>query len=377
MNILHINKYYSPWLGGVERIVEDLSKNLQADHNVTTLVCQAPGKETTHDIIDDVKVIRAKTLVTLLRLPISFDFFRLFRQHATSADLVLLHHPFPLGFLAYSLLGKKKPLVIFYHADIVKQKRTAALLSFLFKSVLRKATSIIVTSNEVKTRSTLLKGVQDRCIVIPLWINELEYKNTQVSQTPLFTQRDSSIPLLLSVGRLVTYKGYEVLLEAMKSVHNAQLLIIGEGPQQTLLETLIKQNQLQNTVFLHPSVPHLTQYYYGSDIFLLPSTTTAEAFGLTQLEAMYCGLPVINTSLPTAVPTISLNKKTGLTVKPGNSIELAQAIQTLVDDIPLRKKYGKAAYERARTHFSKQRSLTLLEKTLHQSLERTSPVKTT
>jgi glycosyltransferase involved in cell wall biosynthesis len=367
MKILHVNKYYSPWIGGIERIVEDLSNNLQASHKVTTLVCNTAGKPTTIDQVGNVEVERAHTWFTLLRLPISTTFFSLFKKHAANADLFLIHHPFPLGFLAYLLFGEKKPLVVFYHSDVVKQTFTAALLAPLFKSTLKHASQIIVTSNELKQNSSLLTDFQDKTTVIPLWINNETLIKPISIESPLFTNHNPNLPLILAVGRLVSYKGYDVLLQAMRNVSNAQLLIIGEGRETNSLKELIEQHNLNDRVFVIPPVAHLAPFYHSADIFVLPSVTPAEAFGLTQLEAMTCGVPVINTSLPTAVPTVSLDKKTGLTVEPGNADELARALQTLIDNPSLRELYGNAGKERARTHFSKQQSMERINEVINLS----------
>jgi rhamnosyl/mannosyltransferase len=87
-------------------------------------------------------------------------------------------------------------------------------------------------------------------------------------------------------------------------------------------------------------------------MFVLPSVNRAECFGLVQLEAMVYGKPVINTSLPTAVPEVSLHGETGLTVEPGNVDQLAEAMNTLINDKDMREKYGAKARERCEQTFS-------------------------
>src|SRR5260370_33437062 len=102
---------------------------------------------------------------------------------------------------------------------------------------------------------------------------------------------------------------------------DATLLIIGKGigtgQEETRLRRIAKS--LGDRVRFLGRVPSLGPYYRAADLFVLPSCGRNEAFGLVQLEAMHCRLPVINTSLPTGVPGVSGHGVTGLTVPPRNS----------------------------------------------------------
>lgn len=365
MKILHVNKFYPPWIGGIETIVSEIAEMLQgAGHANTVLVCQSPIDSKQTEIPGETKVIRTKTLGSLFGMPISFDFLFAFKRAAQNADVILLHHPFPLGFFAAFLFARKKRLVVFYHADIVRQKTVAFLLSPLFHTILSRASDILVTSDRLTHSSPFLRRYQKKCTTIPLWINETNLKQTEeVNRASENIKQRFGQPLILSVGRLVSYKGYEVLIDALQSV-SAHALIIGTGPlKQSLLER-IHRNKLDDRVMIIDPVADLAPYYYAASLFVLPSITNAEAFGIVQLEAMFCGCPVINTSLPTGVSEVSLHNKTGLTVEPKNVIQLSQAINTLTENNVLRKQFSEQAHTRAVTHFSKTRSLEILESVL-------------
>ncbi len=99
----------------------------------------------------------------------------------------------------------------------------------------------------------------------------------------------------------------------------------------------------------------LTAYYHAADLFVLPSVTRAEAFGVVQLEAMSCGVPVICTDLPSGVPWVNRHGESGLVVPPGDPEALRAAIEELLDDESRRREMGDYARERVATEFSLER----------------------
>jgi len=105
----------------------------------------------------------------------------------------------------------------------------------------------------------------------------------------------------------------------------------------------------------------LNAYYHAADLFALASVARSEAFGIVQIEAMAAGLPVVNTSLDSGVPFVSLDGETGLTVPPGNAPALAAALNRLLDDGGLRQTLGQAGVRRAKQEFSLD---TMLRRTL-------------
>jgi rhamnosyl/mannosyltransferase len=86
---------------------------------------------------------------------------------------------------------------------------------------------------------------------------------------------------------------------------------------------------------------------HAADVFAFPSTSTAETFGIAQLEAMATGLPIVNTALPTAVPHVARHGLESLTVAPADSDAMAAALRRLLQDTALATRLGKAGRERA------------------------------
>jgi glycosyltransferase involved in cell wall biosynthesis len=160
--------------------------------------------------------------------------------------------------------------------------------------------------------------------------------------------------VILSVGRLIEYKGLEFLLGAMKEV-DATLLVIGTGRLREQLEKMTEDSGIQGKVRFLGKVEDVSPYYKAAQLFVLPSITRAEAFGLVQVEAMAAGIPVVNTELDSGVPEVSVGGVTGITVPPNDSEALARAINFLLGNEDARRKYGEAASDRARETFTAQR----------------------
>ena len=156
---------------------------------------------------------------------------------------------------------------------------------------------------------------------------------------------------ILSVGRLVYYKGIEFLVRAMTKV-DARLVIIGDGPLRDKLEREAASNGITDRIiFLGEVDDNLVNYYHASDVFALPSCERSEAFGIVQLEAMACGIPVVNTRIDTGVPYVSLDGVTGFTVAPRSSDEMAAALNRLLDNPDLRNGMGRAGRARVANEF--------------------------
>src|SRR5262249_22178391 len=130
--------------------------------------------------------------------------------------------------------------------------------------------------------------------------------------------------IVVSVGRLIYYKGLEYLIDAMIRV-SGRLLVIGDGPLRPRLERqAVVRNSGDRAIFLG-EVRDIVPYYHAAYVFVLPSVARSEAFGIVHLEAMACGKPVVNTRLASGVPFVSPHGVTGLTVPPAHPGALADA----------------------------------------------------
>ncbi len=343
MKILQVNKLYSPWIGGVETVAQDIAEYFNAKEgvSVTNLVCQPKGARIS-DEVNCVPIHRAASWGTVSGMPLSLDFFGLFRDCIADADVVILHHPFPLAFIAYALFGRGKRVLVWYHSDIIRQRITRIPFMPFIRFVLSKAQHILVSNHSLMRNSKVLVPFQKKCRVVPFGIDVNRFYETEMMKKEAEAIRERyGTPLILSVGRLVYYKGFSYLIEAMKSVP-ARLLIIGKGPLHGSLMRQIDQNGLADKVKIISidNAADLAPWYHACDIFALPSCEPSEVFGIVQLEAMACGKPVVNTSLPTGVPEVSVAGRTGHTVPPKSAHAFAAALNEILAD---KQKYGEFA----------------------------------
>lgn len=356
LRILQVNKLYYPWVGGVERVVQNIAEGLNDSLDMTVLVCSENGAAST-EIIHGVKVYKASSLGIYFSMPVSFDFISKFVALSKNSEIIHIHTPFPLADLALLVSGYKGKVVLWWHSDVVKQKKMMFIYRFLLDWLLKRADVIIVATEGHILYSSYLTKYSDKCVVIPFGV-DFDFDAAEFNKlTTKPDDRDTCV--ILFVGRLVYYKGCDILLRAMEKVTGAELLIVGEGPLKDELQKNVSELAIENKVHFLGKLDEekLEKIFLSCDLLVLPSVAKSEAFGLVQIEAMARGKPVINTNLPSGVPYVSLDGVTGITVPPSDPESLAKAIQKLVDDPQLRNKYGRAAFLRAKDFFSMRRML--------------------
>jgi rhamnosyl/mannosyltransferase len=161
---------------------------------------------------------------------------------------------------------------------------------------------------------------------------------------------------VLAVGRLVYYKGVDVLLEALAGTAGLRLVIVGDGPLRLQLQALAQRLGVAARVLWLGTLSDeaLAAAYGASQVFVLPSVAASEAFGIVQVEAMAAGLPVVSTKLGTGVEEVNRDGETGFTVRPSNPRDLASALSKLAFDVPLRRQFAARALEHSQS-FSRER----------------------
>ncbi|PIU42088.1 MAG: mannosyltransferase [Candidatus Omnitrophica bacterium CG07_land_8_20_14_0_80_42_15] len=356
IKVLMFNKLYHPSMGGVERLVYDLCEEIKGKVELKVLAANTKFK-TEIEQRDKYQVTRAASLgcvMSSVHLGIGIPWW----WTRLESDIIHFHFPSPVAELyCLALSPKEKPIVVTYHSDIIGHKLAMFFYRPFLINFIKRATRIVTTSPEMIENSPFLSKVKDKCRVIPYGIQMDKFKLTaEVKARSEAIKGKFKSPIILFVGRLVKYKGVDYLIEAMRDI-NATLLIIGEGPEEKRLKELIGEIGIEEgRIFFIGKVEdkELLAYYYASHVFVLPSISNNEAFGIVQLEAQACGRPVVSTALPTGVPFVNLNGETGIVVPPKSSEKLAEAINRLLEDGTLRLRLGEQAKKRVESQFTRE-----------------------
>lgn len=356
MKILHLSKFFRPDPGGIERVVGQLADGAAGrGHQVRVIAATGsswlrdPSRRRTEPPRGDLVIVRLPTYGIWWSQPIAPGYIAAARW---PADVVHLHQPHPLADLA-AMLAPKRPLVVTHHSDVRRQWFAKPLYWPLVRGALRKASAIVVPTRTHVAASPEMRRLEHKVRVIPFGVDTERFAPRAHPEPPPGFPSGVKAPIGLFVGRLVAYKGLNVLVEALRGT-DLHVAIVGGGPMRAPIEEAILRAGVQRQVTFagEPDDKTLVSWYQAADYVVLPSTTPAEMFGVTLLEGMAMGKPVITTSLPTGVREVNLANVTGLEVPPRDPEALRAAMRQLVDDAQLRATLGQAGRERVLAHFT-------------------------
>lgn len=352
MKILELGKFYPPVRGGIETLLKSLCEGfVKCGADVQCIVAN-DRNETVSENINGVRIRRIASLGMLFSTSLCPGYVAAAKN--SHARIWHTHFPNPLADFAILRAPAKDRIVITYHSDIVRQAGVLAAYGLILERCLQRANKIVVASPRHIQFSKWLTPHRDKCVVIPFGIDAARF--TAPRRLPPNISVSARRPILLTVGRLVGYKGHRWLIEAMKDT-DATLWIVGTGPLEAELRGQISESGLNERVqFLgNVSDADLPALYQACDIFVLPSITPNEAFGVVQLEAMACGKPVVSCDLNSGVPWVNQNGITGIVVPPRNPSAIAAAIKALSN--PNAKQLGEAGRARVGAEFTEEKMI--------------------
>jgi len=284
--------------------------------------------------------------IKLNSAPLSYDFIKIFKRIEREYDIIHIHSPNPLA--EFLSLFTDKKIIIHWHSDIVKQKISYRFYKPIQQKVLKKAHKIICTSPQYLETSKQLRDFKENAVIIPLGLNPSRLKASNEKVTKSLKAKIGNKKIVLSIGRLIYYKGFEYLIKAGKYIKDdVAIVIVGGGPLYENLKDMVKALNLENKVYLLGRVDKISSYIKESDLFCLPSVERTEAFGLVLVEALYFGKPLITTNVEgSGMNYVNQDGITGLVVPPRNPKALADAINKILSDNNLYERFSKNARER-------------------------------
>lgn len=346
MKILHVYKSFFPEVkGGVAEVIRQLCSahiDQNIEHKILTLSSSSQVKVLNFDFAQVHCVPRH---LSVSSCDISFAIFAEFKRLAAWADIIHYHFPWPLMDVLYFCLAAKKPSIVTYHSDILRQKFLFKLYSMLEQKFLHSVNKIIATSPNYLVTSKNLQKFSHKVSVIPIGIHQDTYPQPTTELMNNWQMKFKQ-PFFLFVGALRYYKGLHILLAAMQKIHYP-LVIIGNGNCKYQLLKQVEQQKLFNVHFIGEVTDAdkiaLIQLSYA---LILPSHLRTEAFGVSLLEGAMYGKPLICCDIGTGTTFINIHQQTGLVASANNVSSLAQAMQAMISNPQQAQAMGKNAQDR-------------------------------
>jgi glycosyltransferase involved in cell wall biosynthesis len=357
LSILCYGRFFDDTPGGIQTHTLHLMKSLQDKVDFVHAVTSRDSKGSALRAAKKVPVIRTPSWNVDGSLAVSPALMTQTRRlHGKRRfDLVHLHFPDPMSHLASMMLPSRIPRVISWHADIVRQKTMRLFYApFLKRAVKHAAAIVVATPSHVSSSPTLAPiALAHRIKVVPYGFDLSPFLEDASEKEAIAAKYPGR--RILAAGRHVSYKGFDVLIKALAALPSDIVLLLGgSGPLTAQLRKLAQQLGVGQRVHFLGFVPDqlLPAYYQACHVFCLPSVTPAEAFGIVQVEAMASGKAVVSTRLNNGVDYVNEHGKTGMTVQPGDSAALAEALAELLNDESRARILGAAGRDKAVKEYS-------------------------
>jgi rhamnosyl/mannosyltransferase len=344
MKVLHCYRtFYPESHGGVEQALFEMAYH-DKDAEVLTLSV-SPGLK----LFNGIRVFAAKRWFSISSCCVGLGLIAHLRKKHT--QIIHCHFPWPFADFAYLIAGKRRPLVITYHSDIIKQRFLAQAYKPLMRWFLNRADRIVATSPNYLASSPILQSYSSKVEVIPLGISESNYPKVN-NKTNKALKMQYGSDFMLFIGALRYYKGLEHLINASRSLP-FKVLIAGTGGEEKKLKALAKSLDVTNVHFLGFVTDEEKMALLSlCRAVVFPSHLRSEAFGVTLLEGMMAKKPLISCEINTGTSYVNINGVTGHVIPPGDVKSLRNAMLDLWENPAKAKAFGAAARARFEEKFT-------------------------
>lgn len=366
MKVAICTDWFYPRSGGIQSHVLGLGLELtKRGHEVVIITKGMSGKKS-HHRVPEVECLGFRQVKPLAPLPLVFippdlaglkDVLK-----REEFDIVHAHHAFtPTSLMSIKFARKLGiPTVLTNHSIFLANSSDylwtpMSYFLFPFRHYINEADKIIAVS---KAAAEFIEhfSKREKVVVVPNGVDVNRFnsvKSTFPNGLPFSTLKN---PTILYVGRLVYRKGIHVLLRSMphilETIPDTQLLIAGSGYMESFIRLLTKSLKLEDHVKLLGFVPEdeLPSLYNLSNLFILPSIY-AESFGITLLEAMASGTPIVASAIG-GIPEVVENGVNGILFKKGDELNLGNAVIRVLDDPTLANELAINARKKVEEQYS-------------------------
>jgi rhamnosyl/mannosyltransferase len=346
MNILHVYKtYLTESYGGIEQAIKQISLGLAHQGHNNRIFCLNKDSELKITQKEEAEIFSYPLNFEIASTGFSFSAISGFRKLAQWADIIHYHFPWPFADLLHFISRTKKPTILTYHSDIIRQKKLLKLYGPLQKAFLNSVTKIVATSPNYLSTSNILQLYRAKTSVIPIGLDKSTYPQAPLT---LVNHWQKILPekFFLFIGVMRYYKGLHILLDALKE-RDFPTVLVGVGPSEQELKEHVQQLQLKNVYFVGAiSDLDKTALLQLCTAVVFPSHLRSEAFGISLLEGAMFSKPIISAEIGTGTTYININQETGLVIPPSNSAALHNAMQFIWDHPQQAKVMGEKAYQR-------------------------------
>ncbi len=364
LKIAHVICAFLPYKSGMGNVCfEQVKELVRLGHQVVVFT---PQYKKNVPLTEDYYGFKVQRLKPLFKFGNSAFLPRLSKK-LKEFDIIHLHWPF--GGTGESILFNRSlssRLIIQYHMDLIDTSVRGfifSLYNILFNGWLAKFGQRVLVSSLAYLKTSKIKKYyqkfKNKFIISPFGVEQNRFfpqeKNKKLLSKYEIQDNHKVVLFVGGLDRAHYFKGVEVLLRAMASKNlislSIKLIIVGDGDLREEYERLAKELAISDKVIFAGSVSNedLPLYYNLSDLFVLPSVSRSEAFGLVSLEAMACSKPIIVSDL--AGPS-SLVEGNGLIVKVNDVEDLAQKIKKLTEDEKLRVDFGRQSLKLVQTKYN-------------------------
>ncbi len=384
MNVLLLAENWPPRLGGIERYLVNLFRNLHAEKKIALVPSGSDEK------VEGVNVVAHRFFWPVIH-PAWWPLFRFAKKliKTEEVDVLICGKALFEGLLGYYI--KKKlgiPYVVCTYAMEIEVWAKDAKTKKKLVKVLTYADAVVYINDKTKRHLLELGVTQEQLVKIQPGVEDRFFeagsriKSGMTVDENVLEKYGITKPYVLSVARLIPRKGVDDLITGFAGLDqtifsDVELVIVGNGPEKEELERLAGREMIAPNFLGAVPDEDLVALFAGAEVFaltpkevelepLLPGLRQAkdfEGFGIVYLEANAAGVPVIATRSGGAAEAV-IDGKTGLLVDPGKPEEITKALETLLSGDDLRKSLGEQGKVRARDEFSWERQAEKLKNAL-------------